>query len=217
MCIHHVLVATSPLYLLGLEAVITQNVTDPVISLCRSPDEARLKLINSPRGFLWWAIQNVHLGPSHAIVTSIAAKYPEMRIILLQHSYKIEMVKELFEYGISGFLSDMCSVEEIIEAIGVTTSGHKYVDHKVAISLSTAYLELPDKSDRASFSITDREREVLRLIVDEYTTQEIAAKLFISKCTVETHRLHLIRKLGVKNTAGLVREAVTQALYVRAS
>ena len=60
--------------------------------------------------------------------------------------------------------------------------------------------------------LTQREQEVLQLIVDEFTTTEIAKKLFIGQCTVETHRIKLIQKLGVKNTAGLVREAVQRQL-----
>ncbi|MCR9014596.1 helix-turn-helix transcriptional regulator [Aquiflexum sp. XJ19-11] len=65
----------------------------------------------------------------------------------------------------------------------------------------------------AKHSLTKREKEILQLIVEEYTTQEIANKLFISFCTVETHRLHLIQKMGVRNTAGLVREAVARNIY----
>jgi len=63
--------------------------------------------------------------------------------------------------------------------------------------------------------LTPRENEVLQLIVEEHTINEIAKKLFISQCTVETHRVNLIHKLGVKNTAGLVRVAFEAGLYVR--
>ena len=64
----------------------------------------------------------------------------------------------------------------------------------------------PKPSRRAN--PTNREMEILRLIINEHTTSEIAGKLFISKCTVETHRLHLLQKFDVKNTAGLVREGM---------
>ncbi len=212
MCKQHVLVASSPLYLLGLEAVISQHVKEPGFIICRSAEEARQKLVNTPRGFLWWAIQTPQ---SELIVNTISpfiSKYPEMRIILLQHVYDTGIVKKLFEYGIAGFLSDMCSTDEICEAIHTTASGNTYLDRRVANAVSLSYLNPQVKQSKCSESLTDREKEVLKLIVDEYTTREIAQKLYISKCTVETHRLHLIRKLGVKNTAGLVREALTQAL-----
>ncbi|MCO6477059.1 MAG: response regulator transcription factor [Phaeodactylibacter sp.] len=61
--------------------------------------------------------------------------------------------------------------------------------------------------------LTEREQEVLQLIIEEYTTKEIAKKLFISSCTVETHRLNIIQKLGVRNTAGIVREAMRMDLF----
>ena len=60
--------------------------------------------------------------------------------------------------------------------------------------------------------ITRREKEILKLIVDEHTTQEISEKLFISLSTVETHRANLLSKLNVRNTAGLVRVAVEKGL-----
>jgi len=61
--------------------------------------------------------------------------------------------------------------------------------------------------------LTPREREVLELICREYTTAEIAEKLFVSTRTVETHRKNLLEKLGAKNTAGLVIKAITTNLY----
>ena len=66
---------------------------------------------------------------------------------------------------------------------------------------------------QTTMNLTPREQEVLKLIVEEYTTKEIAQKLFICPSTVETHRLKLIQKMGVKNTAGLVRIAVEQDLW----
>jgi len=64
----------------------------------------------------------------------------------------------------------------------------------------------PDE-EQATPSISKREKEILKLIIKEYTTKEIAAQLFIGTSTVETHRKNLLKKLRVKNTAGLVRLA----------
>jgi len=62
--------------------------------------------------------------------------------------------------------------------------------------------------------LTRREKEVLQLIVEENTTEEIARRLFISPCTVETHRANILGKLGVRNVAGIVREAMRRELCV---
>jgi DNA-binding CsgD family transcriptional regulator len=73
----------------------------------------------------------------------------------------------------------------------------------------------PDKrSNRGGFlpKLTKREKEIINLIVNEYTTSEIAEKLFISEKTVETHRKNLLQKLNVRNTAGLVRIAMEKGL-----
>jgi DNA-binding NarL/FixJ family response regulator len=215
MSVHHLIAASAPVYLLGLKAVINQHENGAIVLTYKSGEDALRALNNYPRGYLWWAIPTPAAELAASVVIPVMSRYPELRLVVLQRSCQIGVVRELFQYGVVGFLSDLCSADEIADAIKVTSERNKYIDHRLA--LSAIYQDPSTASGKHSFFLTEREREVLKLIVDEYTTREIAAKLFISKCTVETHRLHLIRKLGVKNTAGLVREAINQALCLHAS
>lgn len=69
------------------------------------------------------------------------------------------------------------------------------------------------KSRFSSFNLlTDREREIMTLIINEYTTREIATTLFLSTETIKSHRASIMRKLDVKNVAGIVREAIIKNL-----
>lgn len=120
-------------------------------------------------------------------------------------------IKAIFKTGIAGYFLPNCGIKQIKEAIVKAGSGNTYLDPQLAKIFVQDLLQ-SNTSQEAKHNLTKREKQILQLIVEEHTTQEIANKLFISFCTVETHRLHLIQKMGVRNTAGLVREAISANL-----
>lgn len=120
-------------------------------------------------------------------------------------------IKAIFKTGIAGYFLPNCGIKQIKEAIVKAGSGNTYLDPQLAKIFVQDLLQ-SNTSQEAKHNLTKREKQILQLIVEEHTTQEIANKLFISFCTVETHRLHLIQKMGVRNTAGLVREAISSNL-----
>lgn len=135
---------------------------------------------------------------------------PELRAIAYFETVSPKKLKRLLISGFEGILLKQDSVCEFMQIIEAVIRGKKSCISHCAKELVLNYslgME-PQKQE-----LTYREQEVLQLIVEEYTTKEIAKKLFISSCTVETHRLNIIQKLGVRNTAGLVREAMRMDLY----
>jgi len=122
------------------------------------------------------------------------------------------LIKSFLTAGICGYFLTQCSTDSIKEAHFQISIGNKYIDPEISQILTRNLLESGPKKPRIN-SVTKREMQILQLIIEEFTSQEIAKKLFISFCTVETHRLHLIQKMGVRNTAGLVREALYTNLY----
>ncbi|MCB0761195.1 MAG: response regulator transcription factor [Flavobacteriales bacterium] len=137
--------------------------------------------------------------------------YPELRIIALTTYNQTMLVKNMMKNGASGYLLKNTSREELLEAISKVHQGEQYLQNEIKEALLSASL---GESVRPSYmpKLTRREKEVLELIVEELTTAEIAERLFISPKTVESHRLNLIQKLGVRNSAGLVKEAITKDL-----
>lgn len=209
---YHLLVAKSPVYLLGLETIISRNVSGSEIVICRNSHDIRMKTSDSKHGILWWALPvDTHSQDVHFLF-NLVTDYPRLQVIVMQHKFEPATVRALYDNGVSGILSDLCSAEEIREAIISASNGQRYLDHSVSNLLSARYLDALKARGEHPEPLTEREREVLSLIISEHTTREIAEKLYISKCTVETHRLHMIRKLKVKNTAGLVREALSHSL-----
>ena len=105
--------------------------------------------------------------------------------------------------------------KELVEAIETVHGGKMYLDESSNdIILNTIGQSVKRTNDTDNFpKLSRREKEVLRLILDEHTTQEIAEKLFISFGTVETHRRNMFTKTGTRNTAGLVKVALEYELY----
>ncbi len=133
----------------------------------------------------------------------------DIKVIFLSMINQSTMIHSLIESGAKGYLLKNSGEEELSQAINKVYNGGVYFDEKLFL--------VKDKAKK-SFSnnfipkITKREKEVLALILKEYTSSEIAEELFIGIGTVETHRRNLISKLAVKNTAGLVRVAMEYGL-----
>lgn len=141
----------------------------------------------------------------------IRKKNKDVKIIGLSMIGEINLIKLMLKNGANGYLHKNCDREEIEYAISQVMQDKLYLSDDIAQSIlvdrhSENYPTSPFPK------LSRREEEVLRLVVDEKTTQEIADKLFISFGTVETHRRNIMIKLGVKNTAGLVRVAFEYGL-----
>jgi len=148
------------------------------------------------------------------LIRSLQKKVPNTKILLFGSGENLPDIKKYFKQGIHGYLPKTAIAGDIRLAIEAVMAGRLYVPASVHRTFA-AWLTDPLPKKKPGHSLTPRENEVLQLIVEEHTTNEIAKKLFISQCTVETHRVNLIHKLGVKNTAGLVRVAFEAGLYVR--
>jgi len=147
----------------------------------------------------------------------IAKKFPTVRMIALSMFLEKEYIQELVDIGAYGYILKNTKMQELEKAILSVAAGTKYFSNDVGLKLLNAQTnnEYPEMELMAQqHGLTEREIEVLKLIVHENTTSEIAEKLFISIHTVETHRKNLIKKVKVKNLAGLVKYAVQNGLAV---
>lgn len=142
----------------------------------------------------------------------INEKYPKVKMIALTMYQEMNMVETMFKNGSKAYLLKSCSREELVSAINGVTTGIEYLDEELRADFAD-YLNKPlKKSEHVGPSVSKREKEVLQLISEEMTTNEIAKQLFISVTTVETHRKNMLKKLGLRNTAGLMRYAFEHSL-----
>lgn len=140
--------------------------------------------------------------------------YPHVKILALSMLKEASMIKMMLEHGASGYLLKNAGQDEILEAIRKVNNNQEYYSFDVLQTIMRSLTKKEEEKENKPFipSLTRREKQVLQLIVDEYTTSEIAEKLFIGFGTVETHRRNLLMKLEARNTAGLVRMALQYKL-----
>jgi len=130
----------------------------------------------------------------------IKARYPTIHIIGLSSFNQLSFIEKMMSNGASGYVLKNATQEELIDAIESVMTGRKFLSAEVSAIVK--------KADTKTPLVTRREKEVLSLIADGFTNNEIADKLFISTTTVDTHRQSLLAKFEVKNTATLIRVAM---------
>ena len=126
------------------------------------------------------------------------------------------LIKLMLSKGAKGYVLKNATSEELVTAIKTVYDGKMYLDdtaNEIVINTMTNSNKKKNQQQSPFPKLSRREKEVLQLILNEHTTQEIADKLFISFGTVETHRRNMLIKTGTRNTAGLVRVALEYELH----
>ena len=133
---------------------------------------------------------------------------PESRVLVLSMYGHKEFVLEVMEAGAFGYLLKNAGKDELLTALTVIISGKKYLAPELAKLLSLGDRFKDRRGENGYDVLSKRELQVVRLIMHERTTAEIADTLFISPDTVESHRRNILHKLDLRNTAGLVKYAM---------
>jgi len=142
-----------------------------------------------------------------AVCKIIKQQNPGVRVIGLTTYGQVSFISEMLRQGADGYLFKNTTLDEIIKAIENVFAGDQYLSEEVSKRLISKATGQKTNS-RFIPKLTRREKEVLDLIAQENTNQEIAEKLFITISTVETHRMNLCAKLNARNTAGLIKNAI---------
>lgn len=145
----------------------------------------------------------------YAAMLEMGKKFPAVKVIILSMYGERSMVSRMMDGGAFGYLMKNVSKEELVQAIRTVAAGQKYLnaDHTLAMMNGAT-----EAASGPRHVLSERESEILQLIVEGYSSSEIGKKLFISARTVETHRANMMQKLGVNNVAGLIREALRAGL-----
>ncbi len=137
----------------------------------------------------------------------ISKKFPSVKMIALTNVDVLTQMKQMLQKGCLGYLLKDVSPQILVSAIETVYTGEQFLNENLKKQLLSSLSGQDEKQ-----VITRREKEILKLILEENTNQEIANKLFLSLRTVENHRNNLLQKLNVKNTAGLVKIALQEGL-----
>lgn len=133
---------------------------------------------------------------------------PELPFIALTMNDDYTFIKKMLEAGVNGYVLKNCSEEEILESVEYVIKGESYFSGEVNKILVNRMMEDSRGIADKEVYLSDREKEVLTLVLEQYSNQEIAKKLFISVRTVDSHKRNMIEKTGSKNIAGLIKYAL---------
>lgn len=146
------------------------------------------------------------LSDGRELCKEIKKRYLDVKVIALTSYSDTYTIKSSVKAGFDGYLLKSDDRHTVMTALQTVIAGNQY------FSPELKDLFFQQSISNNNYALTKREEDVLRLILDEKTTKQIADELFISEKTVESHRSNMMSKLKVKNMAGLVKEAISRGL-----
>ncbi len=153
------------------------------------------------------------------VLSTIREQFAGLKIIALTNYDEVKLVKAAFKAGVDGYVLKNVGIPELIHAIDEVLEGRTYVGKGVKLNKNHFAKQEPTAQQSVfidkfikKYNLTKRELEILRLIAQALSNKEIAKELFISDQTVSVHRKNIMRKLGVSNTASLIKISYDNSL-----
>jgi two-component system, NarL family, response regulator NreC len=144
------------------------------------------------------------------VLPRLVKEAPETRVLVLSMQDDPSYVREAFAAGASGYVLKEAVDEEVVSAVREIAAGGRYVHPALGARMIAA--EAEERAAAEADPLSEREREILRLLALGHTNQEIASQLYISVRTAESHRAHIMQKLRLSTRAELVRYALLHGL-----
>ncbi len=188
----------------GIKTVLA-NDKDIELAGCAADGAELMKLLETKKADV--ILMDINMPGINGIEATrlVKKKYPDIKVISFSQYDEKRFIKQMLKNGANGYLLKNSSANELKSAIYIVHNGGMYLSK----DLPNVFGEKPKPRSNYLFpKLTRREIDVLKEICQEKNTIEIAETLFLSPNTVETHRANLLLKVGVKNTAGLVKWAI---------
>ncbi len=186
----------------GVQQMLHNNKEIKLTGVCKTKEELLSTLRNEVPDLLLLDIRMPQI-EGDEIAAFISETYPQIKILVLTNFDTIHYIRKMVQNGVQGYLLKNTDQETLVTAIKAIYNGEQYFEESIKNKLT----DHPLKHGKQIPSLTTREIEILTLITKQYSSQQIADKLFLSLRTIENHRYNLFQKLDVKNAAGLVTKA----------
>ncbi len=200
------------MFLDGLLSILSSKKQYEIVLTANSgKNVAKYLDINNEQEFIDLVITDVNMPDLNGVELNkhIKNKHPKTKTLVVSMLHDSMTVQTLTKDNVDGYVPKNAEKEELLEAIESILKGEKYFSQ----SIKEVYLKGMFSNEKSLIdSLSKREKEVLKLIAEEHTTQEIADTLFLSKHTIESYRKNLISKLEVRNLAGLTKYAIKLGL-----
>lgn len=205
-----VLADSNDLIRIGLRTIV--NTIKEVDIVGEAKDSTELKQLIKGFDVTLVLIDYTSSGFEVDTVHQILSESPKVKFIAITPEQSAQTLVDALRAGVMSYVKKDCDLTEIINAIKETGKGNKFFCGQILETIQRASIDINDL-DFDSFScepvvLSEREMEIVVLIAEGLTNQQIAEQLFLSNHTINTHRKNIMAKLGVKNTAGIVMYAV---------
>ncbi|NBU90410.1 MAG: DNA-binding response regulator [Flavobacteriia bacterium] len=205
-----ILADSNDLIRIGLRAIFSNDKAITIVSEAHNGEEllAQVKSFDTSLVLIDYTSSGFNID----IIPKVLSINKRIRFVAITAEQSPQTLVDALRSGISSYIKKDCDVNEILMAVKETGNGNKFFCGQILESIQRANIDVNDL-DFESFSceavvVSERENEIIILIAEGLTNEQIAIQLFLSKHTVNTHRKNIMAKLGVKNTAGIVMYAV---------
>lgn len=196
----------------GLKDLIEKDKAFKVVGQAKDGDEL-LSLMDSVKCDLIIMDLSMPNRDGMQAIQEVRVKFPKVRILVLTMQKDQEHFKHAMAHGASGYVLKEDAYDQLMMAVKMVLRGKKFVSPTISRLLTDYYVRSLDEAQSSSLDIlTKREQQILQFIGSGMANKNIASRLKLSVRTVETHRANLGHKLGIKNTAGLVKYALSKGL-----
>lgn len=155
--------------------------------------------------------------PGYEATRRILAAEPRVKVLVLTMFDEEDFIARCLDAGAAGYILKGSPSSQLLYALDVVMKGGRYVDPGVADALVTRFVEGRPKAQTSYDRLSEREREVLKLLADGSSVKEVASLLGVSAKTVDTHKTNLMRKLALHNKTDLVKYAIRHRLITLSS
>ena len=194
----------------GLRSILSSQTSIPIVGEARDSQELENQLASFDVSMI--LIDYTSPGFNIDIIGKQNASKKKYKFIAITPEQSAQTLVDALRSGIMSYVKKDCELSEIVNAVLETQKGNKFFCGQILETIQKAQIDVNDL-DFDSFScdavvLSERENEIIVLIAEGFTNNQIAEELFLSNHTITTHRKNIMAKLGVKNTAGIVMYAV---------
>ena len=197
------------IFMEGISALISSDKI-LIIANCKNGQEV-LDTLKNTKADLVISDINMPVMDGITLTKKLKKLYPEIKIIILSMYEEKYIIKKAIAAGADGYMSKNLGKEEILTVIERCMKGEKYIS-KSTTKFKQQITKITN-TKLTNIPLTNRENQILQLIMKEMANGDIALRLDISKRTVETHKKNMMLKLGVKNTVGLIKIALKNKYF----
>ena len=199
------------LFAQSLGRLLTDNAGVEVVGILNTGQAVLNRLLDDPVDVVVsdWQMPDMS---GLVLLTQIKQRFPGVRVLILSMVSDADTIREAIRAGAAGFITKNADEHELEKALRQIQQNEVYLSSVILRELARHPIAPTPDTSAPLVALTNRERDVLRLLVAECNTNQIADHLAISPHTVEVHRRNLLHKLNVKNTVGLIKFALRSGL-----